>query len=134
MLTRIVRRREQAGTGSIFSASGRFLGADFVVWGADVNDAGTELNDEAPENTAFFGQMAPDTGQDEDVVIFDHVGFKLPGSGGILDDAMFGNADFTAAGYAVARIQIISDSDDDDDDDGGDDDDDAGSFDDDDDD
>jgi hypothetical protein len=105
----------------IFSSKGGFRGADFIVGGVMVNDAGTELNDENPANTAFFGQMTPDTGQDESVVVHDHVGFKLPGSGGILDDLMFGNADFMVPGYQVARVTILSgppgDDDDDDDDD-----------------
>lgn len=101
----------------IFNNGGHFRGVDFIVYGAAVNDAGTELNDEAPVNTAFFGQAMPDTGQDEGVGVHDHVGFKFPGSGGILDDPMFADADFMADGYQVARITILEDDDDDDDDD-----------------
>lgn len=115
----------------IFDRRGRFLGADFLVFGDETNDAGTELNDEAPENTAFFGQATPNTGQDEAVVIHDHVGFKFPGSGGILDDPAFANGDFLAEGYLIARIRVVledapggGDDDDDDGDDGDDDDDD----------
>ena len=78
------------------------------MWGDAVDDAGTELNDEAPENTAFFGQMMPDTGQDEGTVVHEHVGYKRPGNGGILDDPQFANADFTAPGYAVARIRVLA--------------------------
>jgi hypothetical protein len=93
----------------IFNNGGHFMGADFIVTGADVNDAATELNDEAPENTAFFGQMAPDTGQNEDARIHAHPGFKLPGAGGILDDPMFADADFVLHGYDQARITITTD-------------------------
>jgi len=90
----------------IFDAMGGFLGADFIVLGSMVRDAGTEVNDEAPLNTAFFGQMMPNTGTDENGVVHDHPGFNAAGSGGILDAAMFANADFKAAGYQVARITI----------------------------
>jgi hypothetical protein len=93
----------------IFSRGGWFRGANFVVRGAWVNDAGTELNDEDPMNTAFFGQATPDTGLDEGVVVHDHVGFKLPGNGGILDDPMFENADFLSCNYPMARITVSLD-------------------------
>ncbi|MCP4248268.1 MAG: hypothetical protein GY778_14575, partial [bacterium] len=70
-------------------------------------DAGTEVNDEIPAHTAFFGQTEPDTGIDEFGVVHDHPGFLPPGSGGILDDPGFANADFTQSGYEIARIIII---------------------------
>lgn len=95
----------------VFNHGGHFKGADFIIWGSGVRDAGTELNDENPTNTAFFGQAAPDTGQDENVGVHLHPGLMFPGSGGILDDAMFVNADFLADGYAVARITIARDDD-----------------------
>lgn len=90
----------------IFDAAGNFLGADFMVAGSMVLDAGSEVNDEVPANTAFFGQAAPDTGTPEGGVVHLHPGFNAPGSGGILDAAMFANADFTAVGYKIARITI----------------------------
>ncbi len=90
----------------IFDAGGNFLGASFIVLGNAVLDAGTEVNDEVPANTAFFGQLLPDTGIAQDGVIVLHAGFRPPGSGGILDSATFANGDFTAAGYQVARITI----------------------------
>ncbi len=90
----------------IFDAGGNFLGADFIVLGSMVLDAGTEMNTEAPADTAFFGQAAPNTGPDQNGTVALHGGFKPLGSGGILDDAMFANADFTASGYQVARITI----------------------------
>jgi hypothetical protein len=90
----------------IFDAGGNFLGANFVVLGSMVNDAGTEVNDEVPANTAFFGQMTPNTGVTEGGVVMIHGGFLPPGSGGILDSPMFANADFTAPGYQAARISV----------------------------
>ena len=91
----------------IFDDGGEFIGASFTIMGSAVLDAGTEENTEIPEHTAFFGQMTPDTGIDEGGVVHTHPGFMPPGSGGILDDPMFAAADFTAAGYQVARITII---------------------------
>ncbi len=90
----------------IFDADGNFLGADFIVLGSAVRDAGTEVNDEIPMNTALFGQTTPNTGVDENGVVHVHPGFLPPGSGGILDSAMFANADFTASGYQVARVTV----------------------------
>lgn len=46
----------------IFDGAGNFLGADFIVLGTAVRDAGTEVNDEIPANTAALGQAVPDTG------------------------------------------------------------------------
>ncbi len=91
----------------IFDNAGNFLGADFFVLGQQTNDAGTEVNDEAPANTAAFGQMAPNTGVDENgVVISPHPGLMPIGSGGILDDPNFANADFL--NYADDRIVRIT--------------------------
>ncbi len=90
----------------IFDELGNFVGADFEILGTAINDAGTEVNDELPENTAFFGQMAPNTGTPENGVNADHPGFKPADEGGILADERFANADFTASGYRVARIRV----------------------------
>lgn len=90
----------------LFNDSGKFVGADFVIGGSEVLDAGTEINDETPAHTAFFGQMSPDTGDNENGMIRSHSGFKAPGEGGILDDPMFQNADFTQSDSKIARIQI----------------------------
>ncbi|MEL4896507.1 spondin domain-containing protein [Crocosphaera sp. Alani8] len=90
----------------IFSDSGKFIGADFLILGSQVLDGGTEVNDELPANTAFFGQEFPDTGVDENGLVTLHPGFNALGSGGILDDPQFVNADFTASGYQVARIRV----------------------------
>jgi hypothetical protein len=90
----------------IFDAGGNFLGADFVVLGSMALDAGTEVNDELPANTAFFGQAAPDTGVAQNGVVAAHPGLLPVGSGGILADPMFAGADFTAQGYQLARITV----------------------------
>lgn len=88
----------------IFDEAGNFLGAEFVVPGSAVLDAGTEVNDEAPETTAFFGQSMPDTGTTENGVIQLAEGF-IPG-GRILSEPRFSEADYTALGYEVVRITI----------------------------
>lgn len=88
----------------IFDDAGNFLGADFIVAGSEVLDGGTEVNDELPVNTAFFGQAAPDTGVVEGGVVTAATGF-LPG-GNILSSSDFFNADFTADGFNVARIRV----------------------------
>ncbi len=90
----------------VFDENGGFVGGSFIIMGSQVRDAGTEVNDEIPENTAFFGQMAPDTGVDENGRVDVHPGFLPAGSGGILDDPMFAGADFTQDGYQIARITL----------------------------
>jgi Ca2+-binding RTX toxin-like protein len=88
----------------IIDEEGNFIGADFVIAGSNILDAGSEVNDELPENTAFFGQQTPDTGVDENGVVQIAEGF-IPG-GNILSSDEFFNADFTAPDYQVARIQV----------------------------
>ncbi|AFY58063.1 CHRD domain-containing protein [Rivularia sp. PCC 7116] len=90
----------------IFDQNGNFLGADFVVRGNQVLDAGTEVNDEAEDSTAFFGQSTPNTGTDENGVVELHQGFQADGR--ILSEPRFANADFTADGYEVARITVTT--------------------------
>jgi hypothetical protein len=90
----------------VFDAKGKFTSVSFIVPGTQVRDAGTEVNDELPMNTAFFGQMMPDTGVDENGVITVATGFLPAAPGNILGTPMFANADFTAMGYQVARIDI----------------------------
>jgi hypothetical protein len=90
----------------VFDMTGGFLGGSFIVSGGMVLDAGTEVNDEIPMNTAFFGQTMPNTGTTENGVVAIHPGFLPPGSGGILDSPMFPNANFKAAGYQVAEIRV----------------------------
>jgi hypothetical protein len=71
-----------------------------------VYDAGTEVNDEVPENTPALGQMMPNTGQDENGIIRVHEGHMPSGAGGIVDQAAFANADFTQTDEAIARIRV----------------------------
>jgi hypothetical protein len=90
----------------IFDEQGNFIGADFMILGSNVLDAGTEVSDEIPANTAFFGQQAPDTGVTENGVVTLAEGF-IPG-GPVLSDPRFVNADFTVEGYEVARIRLFN--------------------------
>ena len=57
--------------------------------------------------TGDLAQMDPDTGQDEDTRVSDHVGYKLAGAGGILDNEDFENGDFREPGYRLARIRVM---------------------------
>ena len=86
----------------VFDATGNFVGGSFIVLGPMVWDAGTEVNDEVPMNTAFLGQMMPNTGLAENGVVMGHPGF-MPG-GNIL--TAFPNAGFTGPGYQVAEISL----------------------------
>ena len=92
----------------VFDEDGNFIPLDFTVTGEEALDAGSEVNDEIPENTAFFGQQEPDTGVDQNEGVQLAEGFLPPGSGGILDDPQFANADYTAEDYEFARIQVTS--------------------------
>jgi len=91
---------------TIFDEDGAFVPLDIVVMGSDVLDAGTEVNDEIPVNTAFLGQSVDGFGDAEDDVVIDHPGFNPVGSGGILDDPRFVNADFTADDYKMMSITV----------------------------
>lgn len=91
----------------LFDENGTPVAKDFFVTGSWVKDAGTEVNDELPANTAFFGQAAPDTGVAEGGVVTVHKGFNPRGSGGILDDPMFAGSDFRVRGYPVAKISFM---------------------------
>jgi Ca2+-binding RTX toxin-like protein len=99
---------EDAREHLIFDDNGNFLGAEFTINVDDAWDAGTEVNDEIPENTAFFGQTTPNTGVDENGVVTETPGFLPEGSGGILDDPRFANGDFTAPGYQIANVRIAN--------------------------
>lgn len=59
----------------LFNAKGRFLGETTITdGGADVFDAGTEVNTEL--DAAFINQTAPNTGVDENGVVTRHPGFN----------------------------------------------------------
>ncbi|MBD0263269.1 MAG: spondin domain-containing protein [Tolypothrix sp. Co-bin9] len=98
----------------LFDAQGNFIATSFDIFGSEVYDAGTEVNDENPINTAFLQQPAPNIGTTEGGVVSIHPGFRAAGTGGVLDASRpfrgetinFANADFKAQGYRVARITI----------------------------
>jgi len=90
----------------VYDMDGNFSPVTVESTGDMALDGGTEMNDEIPENTAFFGQTVPNTGVDENGVVLLHPGFLPKGSGGILDDARFANADFTADGYQFMEIKV----------------------------
>jgi len=101
----------------IFDDNGNFVAQDFIVTNLDVLDAGTEVNDEIPANTAFFGQSAPNTGTDEHGVILDFgdesglVQFRQPSNGGnILADERFSMADFALEGYPLVKISFSAEA------------------------
>src|SRR5688572_11397003 len=95
----------------VFDDAGNFIPRTITVLGSQVWDAGTEVNDEVPQNTAFFGQVTPNTGVPEGGVVQIHPGFRgsvaNPGTPAILADPRFANADFKLPGYEVARITIV---------------------------
>lgn len=88
----------------VFNDDGSFDGEDFIVMGAGVRDAGTEVNDEIPEHTARLGQTVPNTGVIENGVVGSHAGF-IPG-GNIL--TAFPAGDFTQPGYQLAHVQVTA--------------------------
>lgn len=99
----------------IFDDNGNFIAQDFIVTQDDILDAGTEINDELPQNTAFFGQQTPNTGVDENGVILDFgdpsglVAFRQPEDGGnILADPRFNMADFAVDGYPLVKISFAA--------------------------
>lgn len=92
----------------VFDEQGNFIGTEVTVDGTRALDAGTEVNDEVPENTALFGQEIPDTGVDENGVVSPATGFNPVGSGGVLDDPLFANADYTQPDYQFARIRVAN--------------------------
>lgn len=86
----------------LFSSEGVFLPQEIEINGADVFDAGTEINDEDITNTpiseppeVFF--QAIRTGIPEDKTIQPHPLLLEPGLGGFLDLPRYVNADFTRA-------------------------------------
>ncbi|MDJ0743307.1 MAG: spondin domain-containing protein [Xenococcaceae cyanobacterium MO_167.B27] len=91
----------------LFDAFGNFIAEDIIITGDDVWDAGTEVNDESPNNVPFtFDEIG--NGIEENGTVQPHPGFLPPGSGGVLDfnDGVFGNADFTASDDPIFRISI----------------------------
>ncbi|MEO0574531.1 MAG: spondin domain-containing protein [Pseudomonadota bacterium] len=92
----------------IFDKRGRFVGETFAVSGAEILDAGTEVNDEVAGNTAFLAQAAPDTGIVENGTVVLHEGFRrdLSFPDGVLSQPIFGLADFLAPNYRAATFSF----------------------------
>ncbi|MCX7553038.1 spondin domain-containing protein [Marinicella sp. S1101] len=106
----------------IFNAAGEFTGpVSFVVYGADVLDAGTEANTES--DAAFLNQMAPDTGEATADTVQLHPGFNGSAANpsatpvnilgatvppGTAIDATAG--DFTRGIYPIMRVTIQQNS------------------------
>ena len=91
----------------IFDDKGNFIPVSVNSMGSMALDGGSEVNDEIPSNTAFFGQATPNTGVTENGIVLEHPGFFPKGSGGILDDPQFKNADFTVPGYQFMQINVV---------------------------
>ncbi|MEM9170051.1 MAG: spondin domain-containing protein [Pseudomonadota bacterium] len=107
----------------LFDANGVFLGPQMMtITGADVYDAGTELNTEL--EAAFLNQTGPDTGTAENGVVAPHAGFNgsvgapigsmaaqgealvlggVNAAGAAIDPLA---ADFSAPGAVVATVHI----------------------------
>jgi len=92
---------ENATSYRIFDANGEFIGTEFVVIGSQIQDAGTEINDESPESVPLLG-MAHNVGPVENGTVAAHPGFD---AGGTVLTA-FPGADFTQNLYPVARIRV----------------------------
>lgn len=105
----------------LFDSNGsliRRIGAEaLIVTGDEVWDAGTEVNDEIPENTAALAQSAPNTGVTEGGVVQQHPGFqgsaRLGGPIGNILTARPGS-DFTLPGAQILSIEVDAEVDGDD--------------------
>jgi Ca2+-binding RTX toxin-like protein len=98
---------------SLFDSAGRLIertGANaYVVHGDEVWDAGTEVNDEVPENTAALAQASPNTGVTENGVITRHPGFQGSSAlGGPIGNILTARpaGDFTLPGAQLMSIEI----------------------------
>lgn len=81
----------------------------YIVAGAEVWDAGSEVNDEIPENTAGLNQTVPDTGTGETLDIATHAGHQGSNNlGGAIGNILTArpNADFTLPGSNVLGINV----------------------------
>lgn len=94
----------------IFNSQGHFVAKNFIVAGNEVLDAGTEVNDEIAQNTAFLNQAGPNIGTEENGVITLSSGFAAPDDlsypNGVLNHPVFANADFTADGARTLQFSF----------------------------
>jgi hypothetical protein len=92
----------------IFDADGNFvLTQNITISGAEIWDAGSEVNDELPANIPTLEQVAPNTGDAENGTVALHLGFNEIGTGGILDIGFLNAADFTAENYNILQLTVI---------------------------
>ncbi|MGK7956450.1 MAG: spondin domain-containing protein [Crocosphaera sp.] len=97
-------------TFKVFDDNGKFIGADFIVTGNQLWDAGVEVNDEIFPNTAALGQISPNTGVDENGIVTLHPGV-IPGGNILAARPNTPSTDFfldpdNRANYVIARIQV----------------------------
>lgn len=100
-----------ANTIEIFDAAGNFLGLDLTVLGSQVYDAGTEENDGLGAAFSTNGGMATDTS--ELIALHSGLGPLLGSINGAMEFVgteanKFSEADFTQAGFEVARISVTA--------------------------
>jgi hypothetical protein len=93
----------------MFDASGAVQSLDFIIPGSAVLDAGTELNTESMQTTAFFPGPNLGQGEGEGGTIQNASGY-IPG-GPVLTYApngvrVFGNAQFSVPGYRIGSIAV----------------------------
>lgn len=97
---------------SLFDMLGNFVGLDIIVLGSQVWDSGTELN--TGFGSPFLVGAGAQERQDENGVVGQHQGLQVLAGGfsiiGGLTPAGYSidelAADFTAAGFQVARIRV----------------------------
>lgn len=96
---------------AVYDEQGYFIGANFDVYGEDVWDAGTEVNDETFETLPYNGHQMFVGGVEENGVIHKHPGLLPKGAGGAVDfelegEKIFANSDFGKPGYHFLNIQV----------------------------
>lgn len=90
----------------IIDGEGGVLNVSILADGFEALSAGTEVNDEIPEHTAFLAQTQPDAGIPVlGGVVLEHRGFAPAVDGGILSYPEFSAADFKVEGYEFISIE-----------------------------
>jgi hypothetical protein len=93
----------------LFDANGNYIPTgifELDAIGADVWDAGSEINDELAENVPLLGQVTKNSGTTENGVVMVHPGLNDTGAGGIVDVPQFAAADFTFPNYNIMHMEI----------------------------
>lgn len=96
---------------AVYDEQGYFIGANFDVYGEDVWDAGTEVNDETYETLPYNGHQMFVGGVEENGVIHKHPGLLPKGADGAVDfelegEKIFANSNFGKPGYHFLNIQV----------------------------